>query len=254
VGTVTVAGWVAVVRILRRTPGSKAWLAWTAAGLIPTLPLMASNHYTYLSNVGVAVLAAGVLIWIPRPRVRAVFFIATVLLFAVHALQGFLTYHGLEANNREIAGKVLEAAPELRDGDRDLYLVNLPFIAAHTGQRLRLLHGADGLRTHLVTVSSDPFRPEAGAWAQATKDGRLYLSLPAGWIDRDLIRMFLTMGTDIEADRPYPCGTGTLVPGDGPAGPLTTIEVDWPDGEQPVVVFLETDADGRVTAQRVRVR
>ena len=203
---------------------------------------------------GVAVLAAGVLMWIPRPRLRTVFGIATVLLFAAHALQGFLTYHGLEASNREIAKKVLEAAPEVREGERDLYLVNLPFIAAHTGQRLRLLHGAKGLRTHLVTVSSEPFTPEAGAWAEATKDGGLYLSLPAGWIDRQLIRMFLTMGTDIEVGRPYRCGSGTLVPGDGPAGALTTIAVDWPVGEQPVVVFLETDGDGGVTAQRVRVR
>ncbi|MFH1529944.1 MAG: hypothetical protein ABIK09_04310 [Pseudomonadota bacterium] len=251
---ITVIGWVGVARILRRNPKTNAWLLWTAAGLIPTLPLMASNHYTYLSNVGVAVLGAGVLLWIPRPRLRRVVGIATVLLFGAHALQGFLTYQGLEAGNREIARKVLEAAPELRDGHQDLYLVNLPFIAAHTGQRLRLLHGAEGLRTHLVTVSSEPFAPEAGAWAQATEDGGLSLSLPTGWIDGDLIRMFLTMGTDIEAGRSYPCGTGSLVPRDGPAGALTTIEVDWPVGEQPLVVVLGKDGDGRVTAQRVRVR
>ena len=254
VAAFTVAGWFAVLHVLRRDAGTPAWLAWTAAGLIPTLPLMASNHYTYLSNVGVAVLGAGVLLWIPRPRLRRVLLVGTALLFGVHALNGFLTYRGLETHNREIAARVLEAAPELRDGGRDLYLVNLPFIAAHTGQRLRLLHGTGGLRTHLVTVSSEPFTPEAGAWANATPEGSLYLSLPAGWLDRDLIRMFLTMGTDIEAGGRYPCGDGVLVPRDGPAGPLTTIEVTWPADADPVVVLLERTEGDAIAAQRVRVR
>lgn len=253
VAAATVTGWVLVLRVQRGDPRRFAWLAWTAAGLIPTLPLMASNHYTYLSNVGVTVLATGVLLWIPRPRLRTILFIATFLLFAAHALQGFLTYRDLEAGNRRIADEVLAAAPELQDGDRDLYLVNLPFIAAHTGQRLRLLHGATGLRTHLVTISSDPFAPEAGVGVAPETAGGLVVPLPAGWTERELIRMFLTMGTAIEADRAYPCGDGILTPRDGPAGPLTKIEVTWPDDADPVVIVLEWTGDG-TEAQRVRVR
>jgi hypothetical protein len=250
---VAIAGWTLVLRVHRRIPGRFAWLAWTAAGLIPTLPLMASNHYTYLSNVGVAALGAGVLLRIRRPRLRTAVLVGTALLFAAHAAQGFLTYRGLEKANRELAAQVLEAAPELRDGDRDLYLVNLPFIAAHTGQRLRLLHGAARLKTHLVTISSDPFAPQAGLLTSPMETGGLSVSLPAGWTERELIRMFLTMGTPIEAGRAYPCGDGVLVPQDGPAGPLTRIEVTWPANADPVVVRIEWTEDGP-GAQRVRVR
>ncbi len=254
VAGMTIAGWIAVARILRRAPGTPAWLAWTAAGLIPTLPLMASNHYTYLSNVGVAVLAAGILLWIPRPRLRTFFFIATVLLFGAHALQGFFTYHSLEARNREIAQRVLEVAPEVRDGDQDLYLVNLPFIAAHTGQRLRLLHGADGLRTHLVTTSSEPFGPGPVPDIVRSAPGTMRLDLPPGWLEEDLIRMFLTMGTDVEIGRAHPCGEGYLVPRAGPDGTLEALELTWPDDARPVVVVLRPGQEGSVVTQRVRVR
>lgn len=211
VSLLTVAAWTFVVWRSPIRQSRWLWLGWTAACLVPTAPVMASNHYTYLANMAVAVLAVSVAITF-GPRVRKALVAVAVLICAVHALHGFRTYYELGNANQDLARVILRDAPDLTNGKHDLYLANIPFTAAHVGQRIRLLHKAPLLRTHILTVSSEPFSAGASPAASWLRPGLMHLHLGRDWAGSPLVQMFLLTGINVESGRTYPAGPATVAP------------------------------------------
>ncbi len=250
------AGWGMVMWKLRAQRGAFVWLLWSVAALAPTAPVMTSNHYTYIANVGVALLAVCFIVQMPLKR-RKVQIGFAVLVCVLHATFGVINYRNLESANVQLADKVVDAAPDILEGEADLYLVNLPFAAAHTGQRLRVLHGARDLRTHLLTVSSEPF--EIGPPPRVEWHGprALTMHLPDEWLDSELVKMFLMMTGDIVPNRHYPSGPATLTTLATRSDRVDAFEMKWPDTADPARQFIMEirpgAEEGEVEADVVRL-
>jgi hypothetical protein len=254
VALLVLAGWWRLLRRLRDLSQRWAWLAWTGVALLPTAPVMSSNHYTYLANAGVAVLWASVLTRIQRPRWRRLAFALVGLACLGWAWHGVSAYDGLIEDNRKLVAAVTNVAPQVLEGDADLYLVNVPFLGLHTGQELRLLRGAKGLRTHLVTVSSAPFGVGTPPKVERHGPDSLTLTVPPGWIDEPLVQMFLMMGVELEPGKGYSSGSATIVPRAGPDGKVAALDLSWPpglDASRRFVIMFSPWGDGEVRAERL---
>lgn len=245
----TIGGWAFVMRRLGHLEGRWVFLLWTAGSLVPTLTVMASNHYTYLANAAVAVLGSAVVMTVKRGGLRRGVLVVTVGIFLGHMLYGYVGYRDLGATNEDIAAAVETLAPEITEGERELFLINTLFVAAHTGQRLRLFHGAKGLSTQILTISKDPFEIAPAPTTRWEGERRLIIDIPPDWMRSDLVQMFLMMSDDLKGGEVYRAGSATLVPTTDAEGMLSAIELTWPperDMSRVIVVVFDEAGKGEV--------
>jgi hypothetical protein len=226
--SIAVAGWGSVMAKVRHAPGAFVWLAWSAVALIPTATVMASNHYTYLANIGVSLLAIYFIQQMPKPKAKKSQIGFTILVCALHASLGVFNYSKMETTNDGLVQAAMAAAPDITEGEADIYLVNLPFAAVHLGQRLRMLHGADGLRANLITVSSEPFEIGPGPRPEWRGGRDLSLHLPKEWLAAPLVKMFMMMGVDFTLGQGHTAGAATLTPRGTGDTDVERLQLQWP--------------------------
>ncbi len=251
VAGVTVAGWGAIGYALRGEARLPALLAFTAVCQIPVAMLMASNHYVYLGGAAVAALLALLLLrrgtW-TRPGKLGL--AAIGLLCALNAAYGHLSYHGFSTANERLAAGIAAVDEELLDGPAELYLVNLPFFNAHQGQRLRVLHGADGLRAHLLTVSSEPFAPGPPPELRWRDEQTLQIDLPDGLFPGELGSMFSLAGADVWPGWEHRAGPAQVIPHADGDGAVRQLTVEFEPEAEPHVLLLRPAEDGQVEIVR----
>jgi hypothetical protein len=242
-----------VVRALRGDRRFWGLLMWVAACQVPVAMVMASSHFLYMGNAAVAAIIAMLLMrgdsLTRRARIATVLIL---LLYLAHSAYNISGYHRLAHFNVDMADAVAELEEGEREvGESDLYLINLHITGVHVGQRLRVLHGADGLRAHLLSVSSEPFEfgpPPQHEW----RDERtLVLRFDKGFIASDLIEMLLMMGADLTPGRRHRSGPAWVEPRGKDADTIDEIVVEFdrpPDGSRIRVILMRPSADGKSEA------
>ncbi len=224
---VTAGGWMLIARRLRAAPSVGPLFGWAAASLVPVAMVMASSHYLYLGNVAIAAIWALALPlrgWRGRMALAA-----TALVFAAQAAWNTVSYYRLSAQERAFAQAVRRVAPQVMRPGSELYLVNLPLMAAHTGERLRVLDGARDLRPHVLTVSSDPFKVGPAPVAHWTDARTLVLDLPHGLLPPPMGPVYRLMGVRADPGRTYPSGRAVVRPRAGPNGVIDRLVVRFAD-------------------------
>lgn len=255
IALLTLAGWGALAYRLRGRPLFWGLLAATAACQLPFLPVMASNHYLYLGNAAVA----GILALLFRSgdgirSLRRIGLGAAAVASVLHAAYGIVSYRQMSADNEAIAAAIDEALPGLRDRPAHLYLVNTPFLASHVGQRLRLLHGVEDLRTHILTVSDRPFEPGEPPRIRWSDARTMHLHLPNGLVSSDLVEMFLLMGVSAEPGLAHRSGPATITPHGPSLREVERLAVVFDEAGQTSgahVVLFERDAAGETRVRPV---
>jgi len=251
----TLIGWALVIRRVREEPSFWPLLAWAGICQLPVAMLMSSNHYMYMGNAAVAAVFA-LLLPAGGWRVRAAA-AGIAVLFGAHAAQGIVGYHRLSAQERALAEAVRHAAPETMQPGSDLYIANAPLVAAHVGQRLRVLEGATALRPHMLTVSADPFAVAEAPQARWEGDRTLVLEKPGGLLPGPMGELFRMMGVQAEPGREYAAGPATVRPSAGPDGAVDRVSVRFEgrSGAQlPSVILFRPGRGGAVEAVRLDPR
>ncbi|HEY3353015.1 MAG TPA: glycosyltransferase family 39 protein, partial [Polyangia bacterium] len=140
-----------------RHPAVVAGLAWLAASFLPTLPLPSIDLYLYFGSIGLALALAPALARAPRWLLAAV-----LVLYAGGTLARGLFYHQEGVVNRRVHDEIVADGGGRLPPGTTLYLVNMPFTAAHVAPMARVLTGNPAIRAMLVTLSDEwatPTRP-----------------------------------------------------------------------------------------------
>jgi len=250
--TVTAVALFFVVRALRGDKRFWGLLMWVAACQVPVAMVMASSHFLYMGNAAVATIIAMLLMRgdaLTR-RARIVTGLVVVLHLG-HAVYNVSGYHRLAHFNVDLTGALAELDDGERAGEGDLYLINLHLTGAHVGQRLRLLRGVEGLHSHLVSVSSEPFAFGPTPRYEWQGDRTLVLRFEEGLISSEIIQMLVMMGADLTPGRRHRSGPAWIEPRGESADAIDELVLEFdrpPDGSSIRVILLRSTDDGKSEA------
>lgn len=248
---------VLVIRVLRREKPLGGLLLWLVACQVPVAMMMASSHYLYLGNAAIGAIAGMLLVrnggMNRRRQVMAGVYLAIMLGFGIYNVHG---YDKLAKFNSEMSASVagLEAASVQHDPetvDKDIYFINLHLTGMHLGQRLRLFHGMDRVRAHLLSPSSEPFEFGEAPQYEWRGDRTLVLKFEKGIVSSELIEMMAMMDADLSLGHRRRAGPAWVEPIGEDEKNIHELQIEFdraPDGNRIQVILFQNSPENKPQA------